>query len=267
MDLELAGRRAVVTGASRGLGLEIARQLLLEGVRVVGGARTEQTLREAADRLLRETGAEMTPLVVDTGSDESVRNFIAGAREKLGGIDILVNNAANPAHSSGSGRLADVTESQFFDEMNVKVMGYLRCAREVAPVMSAQGWGRIINISGLGARLSGRSAIHSIRNIGVTALTKNLADELGPQGVNVTVVYPGVTRTEATDGIIAATADRLHVGADEAERRMGSRNSLGRIIGADEVAWVVTFLASPKSVSINGDAVACGGGWKGAIYY
>src|SRR3954469_15079316 len=102
-------------------------------------------------------------------------------------------------------------------------MGYLRCAREVAPFMVAQGWGRIVNISGLAARSSG-STIGSIRNVSVAAMTKNLADELGPQGINVTVVHPGATRIERTSEEMLA-------------RPMG--NSIGRWVDADEVAYVV----------------------------
>src|SRR6185436_13052730 len=113
-------------------------------------------------------------------------------------------------------RLAEITDDLFWADVNVKVMGYLRCAREVAPLMAANGWGRIVNVSGLGARSTG-SAVGSIRNVGVAALTKNLADELGRSGINVTVVHPGLTRTEKTPGVIAARAERMGVSAEEAE--------------------------------------------------
>ena len=106
-------------------------------------------------------------------------------------------------------------------------------------------------MSGLAARQSG-SILGSIRNVSVAAMTKNLADELGPHGINVTVVHPGATRTERmTD--------------DTAARVAG--NVIGRVVDADEVAYVVAFLASPKSVAITGDAIACGGGARGAIHY
>ncbi|MCX6020894.1 MAG: SDR family oxidoreductase, partial [Chloroflexi bacterium] len=151
-------------------------------------------------------------------------------------------------------------------DMNVKVLGYLRCAREVAPFMQAQGWGRIINISGLAARQSG-SIIGSMRNVAVSALTKNLADELGPSGINVTVVHPATTRTEKTPGVIAAQAARQGVAEEEIERRMGETNLVRRIIESEEIAYIVAFLASPKSVAINGDAIAAGGGVPRAIHY
>ena len=105
-----------------------------------------------------------------------------------------------------------------------------------------------------------------MRNVAVAAMTKNLADELGPHGVNVTVVHPGLTRTEATPGVIARMAATQGISEDEAEQVLG-RNSIRRIVEAAEVADVVAFLASPRSASINGDAIACGGGTPGAIYY
>jgi NAD(P)-dependent dehydrogenase (short-subunit alcohol dehydrogenase family) len=132
--------------------------------------------------------------------------------------------------------------------------------------MIAAGWGRIINISGLAARQTG-SIIGSVRNVAVAALTKNLADELGPKGINVTVVHPGLTRTEKTAPRVASLAAAAGVSAEEMERRMAANITIGRIVDAAEVADVVAFLASPRSIAINGDAIACGGGARGAIHY
>ena len=142
-------------------------------------------------------------------------------------------------------------------------MGYLRSAREVAPHMIAAGWGRIINISGLAARQTG-SIIGSMRNVAVAALTKNLADELGPKGINVTVVHPGLTRTEKTAPLVAARAAAAGVARGRDRDADGAANiTIGRIVDAAEVADIVAFLASPRSVAINGDAIACGGGREG----
>jgi NAD(P)-dependent dehydrogenase (short-subunit alcohol dehydrogenase family) len=98
-------------------------------------------------------------------------------------------------------------------------------------------------------------------------MTKNLADELGPRGINVNAVHPGLTRTEATPGVIAARAAASAVDPEEAERRMASLNLTRTLIDASQVAAVITFLASPLSVSINGESIACGGGTPGVIRY
>lgn len=265
MDLQLESKRAVVTGGSRGIGKAIARTLAQEGCDVAIAARGRDLLDEAAEELTQATGRRVVPVVVDTGDDASVRGMVEQVGATLGGVDILVNSAARPAGQAPPPNLADITAELFWDDMNVKVLGYLRCAQAVAPAMVERGWGRIINISGLGARTTG-SAIGSMRNVAVAAMAKNLADELGPHGVNVTVVHPGLTRTEATPGVVARLAASRGVDPDEVERSLGS-NSIRRLIDAEEVAWIVAFLASPRSVAINGDAVACGGGQPGPIFY
>jgi NAD(P)-dependent dehydrogenase (short-subunit alcohol dehydrogenase family) len=266
VDLELTGKRAIVTGGSRGIGKAVARELALEGVDVVIAARDAGTLERTAEELRHETGRRIAPVIVDTANDGSVRHMVASAVDALGGVDILVNAAAMPGGQGPVPRLADITNDIFWDDVNVKVLGYLRCAREVAPLMAANHWGRIINISGLAARQAG-SIVGSIRNVAVSALTKNLADELAPHGIAVTVVHPGTTRTERTADVVASRARSRGVGADEIEREMGAGNLAGRIIDAREIAYVVTFLASPKSVAINGDAIAAGGGVPRAIHY
>ncbi|MGZ6038924.1 MAG: SDR family oxidoreductase, partial [Phenylobacterium sp.] len=191
---------------------------------------------------------------------------VAGAVSVLGGLDILVNAAAKPGGQAPPPKLAEITDDLFWDDVDVKVLGYLRMAREAAPHMIAGGWGRIINVSGLAARQTG-SIIGSVRNVAVAALTKNLADELGPQGINVTVVHPGLTRTEKTAPLVAARAAAAGVTPQEAEARLAANVTIGRIVDAAEVADIVAFLASPRSVAINGDAIACGGGAKGGIHY
>jgi NAD(P)-dependent dehydrogenase (short-subunit alcohol dehydrogenase family) len=265
MDLELSGKTAIVTGGSRGIGKACARTLAQEGVDVAIVARTREALEETAAELREETGRRIIPITADTGDDESVKAMAQQAAEALGHLDILVNCAA----SRGNGlpqKYQEISHDIFSADMNVKVMGYLRCAQAVGPYMQRQGWGRIINISGLGARHA-VGIITSMRNVAVVALTKNLALELGPHGINVTVVHPGNTRTEQTPDLIAAQAQRQGVTPEEVERRMVERNSVRRIIDARDIANVVTFLASPKSIAINGDVIAAGGGPDEHIYY
>jgi NAD(P)-dependent dehydrogenase (short-subunit alcohol dehydrogenase family) len=252
VDLELKGKRAIVTGGSRGIGKVIARQLAAEGADVVIAARSREPLEASARELSSATGRRVIPIVADTGSESSVNALVAGAIEQLGGVDILVNNAALPGGISPATKLEQIVDEQVLQDINIKVVGYLRTARALAPHLIAKRWGRIINIGGLAIRRTGRP-VATLRNVGVAAVTKNLADELGPHGINVTAVHPGATRTERTEpGSEAAFSQSV---------------SIGRIVDAAEVAWVVAFLASPKSVAINGDAIPVGGGSLGAIYY
>ena len=267
MDLQLTGKRALVTGGSRGIGKAIALALAQEGVDVALLARNTQALDEAAAELARATGRKVVGISADTTLDEAVRVAVAQAAQQLGGpIDILVNAAAEPAGFAGPPKLADITGDFFHAELDTKVMGYIRCAREVVGGMKAAGWGRIVHISGLAARQTGNT-VGSIRNVAVAALAKNMGDELGPFGINVTVVHPGLTRTERTAPLVAARAHAQGIGQDAVEAQMADGNSIKHIVDAAEIAHIVAFLCSPKSRAINGDVIAAGGGAPRAIHY
>ena len=267
MDLELKGKRALVTGGSRGIGKAIACVLAQEGADVALLARGTEALQATAAEIAAETGRRVVGVNANTTSDDQVRDAVAEAVRLLGGgIDILVNAAAEPAGFAGPPKLGEITGDFFHGEMDTKVMGYIRCAREVAAGMRASGWGRIVNISGLAARQSG-SAVGSMRNVAVAALTKNMADELGPFGINVTVVHPGLTRTERTAPLVQARAAAQGITAQEVEAQMAAGNSINHLVDASEVANVVAFLCSPKSRAINGDVIAAGGGAPRSIHY
>jgi len=266
MDLELTGKRAIVTGGSSGLGKSIARELAREGVRVAIVARTVERLQNAAAELKNQTGADVVAVTCDTGKDQDVRAMVSTVVDHLGGVDILINAAGQTSGGAPSPRLADIDDSIFWPDVNVKVMGYIRCIREVAPHMASQGRGRIVSIGGLAARSTG-SAVRSIRNVAVAAMTKNFTDELGPSGISLCVVHPGMVRTERTAAAVQKRAAREGVTPNEIERRSAQAYAIGRLVNAEEVAWVVTFLASPRAIAINGDAVVTSGGSLGSIYY
>ncbi|MFI9634108.1 SDR family NAD(P)-dependent oxidoreductase [Nocardia sp. NPDC051929] len=265
MNLDLDGKRAIVTGGSRGIGLAVARGLANEGVDVVIAARAAEPLAAAARTLAEETGRRVVAIPTDTGDDGQVEALVERTVAELGGVDILVNSAATPWSAGASADLAATSDDVVRREVEIKVLGYLRTARAVAPHLVEQRWGRIINISGLGARQA-NSIAQTIRNISVSALTKNLADELGPKGINVTVVHPGLTRTERLTQRLTAQAEESGNTVTELEAEL-AKNTLRRVIDAAEVADVVTFLASPRSIAITGDAIAVGGGVPGPVFY
>jgi NAD(P)-dependent dehydrogenase (short-subunit alcohol dehydrogenase family) len=252
MDLQLTGKRAIVTGGSRGIGKAIARQLAEEGVDVVIAARGKEQLEATATEIAKASGRRVVPITADMSDDASVEALVAATVRALGGIDILVNNAAAPGGSVPSAKIEQVVAGDLLFDVNVKVGGYLRAARAVAPHLVKNGWGLIINIGGGLARRTG-NYIASIRNVAVSSLTKNLADELGAKGVNVVAIHPTAgTRTERK--------------ADPAtEARLAAQISIGRLVDATEIAYLVAVLASPKSVAITGDTIAAGGGAVGPI--
>ncbi|GAA3583574.1 SDR family oxidoreductase [Amycolatopsis ultiminotia] len=264
MDLDLTGKRAVVTGGSRGIGLAVAEVLAAEGADLALVARGESALSAAADRLAGQR-TKVLPVVADTTDDASVAAMAERVTAELGGVDILVNCAAEAATGART-PLAELRDEDLRRQVETKVLGYLRCARAFAPGMRARGWGRIVNVSGLNARTAS-STFGSIRNVAVAAMTKNLADELGPSGITVTVVHPGFTVTEPVTAMLASRAAERGITAAEAEAELAAGVSIGRLVTAAEVADVVAFLASPRSAAINGDAIAAGGGQSGAIHY
>jgi NAD(P)-dependent dehydrogenase (short-subunit alcohol dehydrogenase family) len=262
MDLGLGGARAIVTGASRGIGLACARTLAAEGASVALVARSAGDLETAAASV---DGTTLSA-VADTTDDAAVRAMVARVVGEWGGVDVLVNAAARPAGGRPIPPLTELSDEAVSAEFDTKVMGYLRTARAVAPSMIAQGAGRIVNISGLNARRTG-SIAGTIRNVAVAALTANLADELGPHGITATCVHPGMTVTERIPRMLADQASARGVSEDEVRRGLAATTSVKRLITAEEVADVVTFLASPRSVAVTGDSIGAGGGEPGVVHY
>ena len=225
--------------------------------------------------LLRRRGIVLPSYEIYGGVSGLVDYGPVGARIKRKVIDVWVDHwtsignvveVDSPTITPEPVLVASGHVDEFNDHMNVKVMGYLRCAREVAPLMVEQRWGRIINISGMASRNSG-TVVASMRNVAVTAMTKNLAEELAPLGINVTVVHPGMPRTEATEGVITRRAKSTGLSESEVEHQMAEGNSVKTIIDASDIAYVVTMLAAPRSIAINGDVIAAGGGVGTSIYY
>lgn len=265
MDLQLKGKRALVTGGSRGIGRAIARQLALEGVDCVIASRTEATLQAAAEDLARETGARFIPIVVDMSNPDSIQHLVESAAAALGGIDILVNSAARVSGGIPED-FANVTDELILRDFQEKFLGYFRCARAVIPYMRAAGWGRIINIGGLAARNAGGISAGA-RNVSVVHMTKSLAVELGRYGINVNVIHPATTLTETLAERLAARARHEGVSLDQLLQRAGANTAIGRLVTAEEIAYVATFLASPLSVAITGEVIVVSGGTGTSVYY
>lgn len=268
MDLQLGDKRALVVGGTRGIGRAVAVALAREGADVAVAARTDVAVaadRIAAEAGVAEAGGRVVGVEVDSRDDASVRAAVARVLDEFGGVDILVNTAASPWHAGKDTAATRTSDDAMREEFEEKVLGYLRTARACAPAMIEGGWGRIVNVSGLGARRSG-SVAQTVRNISVSAITKNLADELGPAGINVTVVHPGLTRTEAVAQRVADQAAVQRRTVAEVERDMVG-NIIGRMVDSSELADVIVFLCSPRSVAITGDAIAAGGGTPGVVTY
>jgi NAD(P)-dependent dehydrogenase (short-subunit alcohol dehydrogenase family) len=266
MDLQLRGKKAIVTGGSRGMGKAIARQLAREGCDVAVGARTEGPLREAAAEITQETGRMIVPLVVDTLNDNSIKAFVRQAAESLGGVQILVNCAARVGGTIPDD-METISDEQIVKDFEEKFLGYYRCARESAPYMKQAGWGRIVNFSGGAGRTPGTAISTPARNIACVALTKSLANALGPSGINVNAIYPGTTITEAVLERSRAQAARQGKTLEAYFEELRSRSVIRHLVTAEDVAQVATFLCSPLAISITGEAISVSGGANADMHY
>ena len=257
MDLGLAGKPAIVTGGSRGIGKAVARALAREGCDVAICARNKGPLEAAAAELAAESGRRVLPIVCDTLDAAAVVNFVDQAAQAFGGVEILVNNAAFTMGAQGT--FEDAVDTDILRDFDEKVLGYLRCAQAAAPYMKNAGWGRIVNVSGVTGRTPSKLVSAGLRNIAIVNLSKSMADQLAPWGVTVNTVYPGTTLTEAYDTRHAEQAQREGKTADQVLAELIESMPTKHVATADEVANAIAFLCSPVAVTITGSAISLSG--------
>jgi 3-oxoacyl-[acyl-carrier protein] reductase len=254
MDLGVRDRVCVVTGASRGVGLEISRRLAAEGARVLMVARGEERLRAAADEL----GADWIAAdITDAGCDERI---VATCAEQLGGIDVLVNNAG----TSEARPLDEVTDDEWRAQYELHVMAPMRLMRTAAPRMAERGWGRIVNVSSSsGKRPSQTNAAYSVTKAALLSLSRVFADAYAARGVLVNAVAPGPVASELwldeggmADQLAAASGSTR----DEVIEGAKAKIPLGRMSSPEEIADVVAFLCSERASTVSGAAWSADGG-------
>ena len=262
MDLELQGKRALITGGSKGIGKAIALELAREGVDVAIAARTKADLDAAAAEIAAETGRKIIGIPTDTTNSDDVQNMVDTAVSELGGVDILVNSAAMVGGQI-RGTLEEAEESDLIEDLDTKVVGYFRCIKAVVPHMKAQKWGRVISIGGVSAR---QSTIYGLRNAAIVHLTKTLSDQLGGDGITLNVVHPGLTLSEVIEDRLNAQAENQGVSRDDVNAAVSQNVAIGRPIDPQELAWLTAYLASPKAECVTGETIAAGGGAKGGVH-
>jgi NAD(P)-dependent dehydrogenase (short-subunit alcohol dehydrogenase family) len=276
MDLQLAGKTALVTGGSKGIGAAIVAALAQEGVRVALCARTKDEVERTAAAVEKSTGSPVLGLVAEVQRREQIEDAVERTAARFGGVDILVSNAGVPG-GIGFGPIDRVEDANVLKDVETKFLGTLRAARAVAPHMKKRGWGRIIGIVGLSARYSSAYASErnpdgaynysgGPRNLAVIHLMRTLAHELGPHGITANAVLPGATRTEDLDAMLSRRSNLLGKTVDRLRQETSSGNAIGRWVDASEVADVVAFVASPRSGSISGEVIAASGGAGLAVF-
>lgn len=264
MELGLKGKTAIVTGGSVGIGKETARQFAHEGMNVVIGARTRETLETAAREIHAATGTAVVPIVVDTTQKASVDNLVAQTAQRFGGVDVLINCAAAPGGLVRN-NIEEAEEEGLLLDLNTKLVGYFRMCKACVPYMRKAGWGRIVNVGGLTARST--EALSGMRNTALVHLTKTLSDQLGQYGITVNIVHPGVTRTEHVESWFADMAAKEGISLEAfVKREAADPAAIRRMLEVDEVANSIVFLASRAASAITGESIAVDGGLSRAVY-
>ena len=264
MDLGIKGRAAIVTGGSRGIGRETARQLLEEGVRVMICGRNGETLEHTCAELSKQTGGEIHAVVADTMKEADVGRLVESARHRFGTVDILVNNAGQMY----SGRFDVMTDEGLQQQFETKIFGFLRAIRLVYPMMKAQRWGRIVNmIGGAGKEPDPYMFGSGITNSGLLNITKSLSAEFGEDNVLVNAVCPGWVDTNLWRRNAQGLARELGAQSEEEARRQAARkNSLNRFGKPEELANAVVFLCSERASYITGVSLNLDGGRLKALW-
>ena len=264
MERGLAGRVAIVTGSSQGIGKATAAALAREGVHVVMCARGEPGLREAAREIGQCAGVRVAAVTADMSKPGDITRLVATAVEQFDGVDILVNNAVN----SVPGTFLELPDEAWMDHINVKVMGYVRCIREVVPHMIRRGGGRIINIGGMSARDVGSlRATNGVTTASVANITKNLSDQVGCHNILVNCIHPGTTRTSRQTAVLERRARDLGVSLAEAEREAVRNTPIGRMVEPEDIANLIVFLVSDRATAITGQVIAVDGGAGRGVFY
>ena len=258
MDLGLDGRAAVVTGASRGIGRQVALELASEGCAILAVARQEDGLRDLAAEIT-ERGGQVEVLAADVTAPEAAGAVVDTSLARLGRLDIVVNNAGRADPKP----LDQLTDADWREGLELNFLAAARLSVAALPSMRAAGWGRLVHV----ASISGREpdplfAPYSAAKAALLNLSTSLSRAFAADGVLSSCVVPGVTLTELVAANAAASAERTGATADEVMARMLAKHgpATGRFGTPEEVAAAVVFLASERASWVSGATLEVDGG-------
>ena len=247
-QIDLNGRVAIVTGASRGIGRSIAEHYAQAGATVVLASRKQEALDEVA-AAIKQTGGEALPIAAHTGKKETLTALVEQTVEAYGRVDILVNNAATNPHY---GNILDAEDSLWMKTIEVNLMGNVWLCQAVVPHMRAQGGGSIINVASIvGLRPGHMQGIYSITKAGILSLTQTLAMELGGDQIRVNAIAPGLIQTKFAQ-VLWENEAML--------KQVEGRTPLGRIGQPQDIASMALWLASDLSAFATGETFVVDGG-------
>jgi 3-oxoacyl-[acyl-carrier protein] reductase len=264
MDLGLASKCCAVTGASRGIGRATARMLAAEGASVLLVARGSEALEEAAEEseaIASASGGRVAPLALDVTDPDAGERVVAACEERLGTLDVLVNNA-------GTARWRDldqVPEADWYEAWELNVMAPLRAMRAAVPGMVERGWGRIVNVASTAAkRPSAQMPEYSVAKAAELSLSRLFADRHANEGVLVNAVCPGPTKSELwmdEGGLLDQSQELGGIETrEQALQAAGGKRPIGRLAEVEEIAAAIVFLCSERASYVAGAAWSVDGG-------
>jgi 3-oxoacyl-[acyl-carrier protein] reductase len=258
MDLKLTNKVAIVLAASKGLGKAIATALSIEGAKVIIGSRDEAELNNTATEITRLTGNEVIAITVDVSDGAQIKDFIQKAADSFGRIDILLNNSGGPPFN----KFENFDDGDWQKAFELTLLSFARTSRLVLPHMQKTGSGRIINIiSGSVKSVLGNSVLSTSMRMGVVGMAKLMADEFGPYNITVNNVAPGMILTDRLKHTLPKDSD-----VEQALKERAKNIPLGRIGKPEELAALVTFLASEQAAYISGTTIQVDGGANRGIF-
>jgi len=257
MDLELAGKVAIVGGGSKGLGRACAEVLAGEGVKLALCSRSRDDLEKTAQEIRDTTGADVLAFAGDLDGADVVRELIAATVSRFGRLDIMVNNSGGPPLA----RAHSATEEQWATAVQRSLLFFARMSREAVPHLRRAGHGRIINIlASTVFQPIANLALSGATRMGVVAFAKSLADEVGRDGILVNNVCPGSILTERMLSNVTSRAKELGISVEQALAQRAAETAVGRVGDPREMAHLVAFLASGKASYITGTTILVDGG-------
>jgi len=257
MDLGIKDKAAVISGASSGIGAAIANRLLTEGARVIICARNEKRLLKTVDDLKTQTGGKVLGIAADCSKQSDVDKLVNFAVSSFGGVDILVNSLAGPKTAD----FFELSDDDWLEALNLKLMGQIRCARTVFPHMKAKNWGRIVNVVGThGHQPHAYLMSAGVVNAALLNFTKALSEIGAPHNILVNAVNPGPIETERMEYVLKAKSVQYNISTQEARRQWEEGTLLKRYGLPHEIASVVAFLASNLASYVTGARIDVDGG-------
>lgn len=257
MQFGLTGKTALVVASSQGLGYAAALELAREGAKVVICSRDQSRIEQAASRIIKETSADVLPLVADLRQADDITKLVAQARQHFGGIDILVTNAGGPP----AGYFGDIDDQSWSAGFELTLLSVVRLIRQVLPDMRQRKWGRIVNIVSISVKqpIAGLLISNAIRP-GLIGMAKSLADEVATEGITVNNVCPGWTRTERVEQLLRARSEREGISLAAAEKGIVDSIPMKRMGEPDELAALIAFLCSSRASYLTGTTIQVDGG-------